>query len=110
MHPSEVFNMMDEIEILWQCQPVQVAYQNRNTFILDDSAEYFLSRARKIMNDDYFPSNDDILHSRVRTYGIVTHEFELQDKNGPHSGKIIMVTHYYFDNRIALRIIFKLIL
>ena len=91
MQPSEVFNMIDEIEILWQCQPVQVAYQNRNTFILDDSAGYFLSRARKIMSDDYFPSNEDILHSRVRTYGIVTHEFELQDKNGPQSGKIIMV-------------------
>jgi len=68
-----------------------VVEKNRNTFILDDSAGYFLSRARKIMNDEYLPTNEDILHTRVKTFGVVTHEFELHQKNGPQSGKIIMI-------------------
>ena len=89
--PSEVFKMVDEIEILWKSHPVQAAYQKRNTFILDDSAGYFLNRARKIMSSEYLPTNEDILHTRVKTVGVVQHEFELQDKDGPHSGKIIMV-------------------
>ena len=92
MKPPEVYKMIDLIEILWKCEPVQEAYQHRNTFILDDSAGYFLSRARNIMSDEYLPTNEDILHTRVKTFGIVTHEFELQEKNGPHSGKIIMVS------------------
>ena len=91
MKPAEIFRMIDEIEILWNSKPIQAAYQNRNTFILDDSAEYFLTRARKVMNEEYLPSNEDILHSRVKTFGVVTHEFELKQKNGPQSGKIIMV-------------------
>ena len=91
MKPSEIYNVIDEIEILWNSNPVQAAYKNRNTFILDDSAGYFLSRARKIMNDEYLPTNEDILHSRVKTFGVVTHEFELHQKDGPQSGKVIMV-------------------
>ena len=91
MKPSEVYKVIDEVEILWKSHPIQAAYKNRNTFILDDSAGYFLSRARKIMNDEYLPTNEDILHTRVKTFGVVTHEFELHQKNGPQSGKIIMV-------------------
>ena len=83
--------MLDEIEILWKSQPVQAAYQNRNTFILDDSAEHFLSRARKLMSSEYLPTNEDILYARSKTVGVVHHEFELDDRNGPHSGKIILV-------------------
>ena len=94
MKPSEVYKVIDEVEILWKSHPIQAAYKNRNTFILDDSAGYFLSRARKIMNDEYLPTNEDILHTRVKTFGVVTHEFELHQKNGPQSGKIIMVENF----------------
>ena len=45
------------------------------------------------MSPDYIPSDEDILHTRVRTVGIVEHEFELKDKTGPHSGKVIMVRY-----------------
>ena len=105
MKPSEVFKVIDEVEILWKSHPVQAAYKNRNTFILDDSAGYFLSRARKIMNDEYLPTNEDILHTRVKTFGVVTHEFELHQKNGPQSGKIIMVRNFHI-----LMILFKTVL
>ena len=102
MKPSEIYNVIDEIEILWNSNPVQAAYKNRNTFILDDSAGYFLSRARKIMNDEYLPTNEDILHSRVKTFGVVTHEFELHQKNGPQSGKVIMVRNFIIKSVLTL--------
>ena len=89
--PTAVLEIADDLETLWNSEPIQAAYQKRNTFQLDDSASYFLTQIHKIMSADYIPTDEDILHTRVRTVGIVEHEFELKDKTGPHSGKVIMV-------------------
>jgi len=64
------------IENLWLSSGVQQAYQRRNEFQLADSAAYFLCNVAKYTSENYVPSDQDILRTRVRTTGIVKIEFE----------------------------------
>ena len=50
---------------------MQQAYARRNEFQLADSAAYFLSNVAKFTADNFVPSDQDILRTRVKTTGIV---------------------------------------
>lgn len=69
-------SIVKAIENLWLSSGVQQAYQRRNEFQLADSAAYFLCNVAKYTSDNYVPSDQDILRTRVRTTGIVKIEFE----------------------------------
>jgi len=64
---------------LWADPGVQATYDLRANFQLPDSAEYFIEKVDEIANEDYVPSEQDILRSRVRTTGIVETEFKIKD-------------------------------
>ena len=64
-------SIVKAIENLWLSSGVQQAYQRRNEFQLADSAAYFLCNVAKYTSDNYVPSDQDILRTRVRTTGIV---------------------------------------
>ena len=63
--------VVQAMEILWLSPEMQQAYQRRNEFQLADSAAYFLSNVSKFTSDNYVPSDQDILRTRVTTTGIV---------------------------------------
>ena len=71
--PSErpPVKVVQAIESLWVSSGLQQVYQRRNEFQLADSAAYFLSNVSKFTSDHYFPSDQDILRTRVTTTGIV---------------------------------------
>ena len=94
-----VLEMADEISFVWKSAPIQQAYSNRNNFQLIDCAKYFLNKIHEIMAPDYMPNNDDITQTRVKTEGIIEHEFQIQG-NGPARGKIIMVRHSMSHNTL----------
>ena len=50
---------------------VQEAFNQSNEYQLSDCASYFLSNARRLSNSGYVPTTQDILHTRVRTCGVV---------------------------------------
>ena len=89
-----MLELADDIKFIWTSDPIQKAYANRNTFQLVDCAKYFLSRVHEIMAPDYVPNNNDITQTRVRTEGIIEHEFEIRGK-GHTRGKIILVGIFY---------------
>jgi GTPase SAR1 family protein len=62
---------------LWNDTGIQETYEQRSHYQLTDSTKYFLDRLEEIMQDDYIPSEQDVLRSRVRTTGIVENEFEI---------------------------------
>lgn len=64
-------------KILWADPCIQVAFDNRSSFQLTDSTEYFFIKIDEIAMDDYLPSERDVLHSRVRTTGIVENNFNI---------------------------------
>lgn len=66
---------------LWADSAVQEAYSNRSNFQLTDSADYFFNKIAEVAVDDYLPSEQDVLRSRVRTTGIVENAFVIDDNN-----------------------------
>ena len=63
------------IRRLWMDNGVQAAFKERNNFQLPSSAGYFFDRLKEIAAEDYEPSIDDVLRSRVRTSGIVESDY-----------------------------------
>lgn len=63
--------MGTSIQTLWADPGVQAAFENRHQYQLHDSAPYYFASIDRIMAPDYLATEQDILHSRVRTSGIV---------------------------------------
>ena len=65
------------ISILWRDLGVQEAFSRSDEYQLSDCTSYFLSNVRRISNSGYVPTTQDILHTRVRTCGVI----EVNDDN-----------------------------
>merc|ERR1712165_519166 len=66
------------IKALWQDAGIKETFSYRAKFQFPDSAPYFFDRIDEIAREDYIPSKQDVLRSRVRTTGIVENEFEIE--------------------------------
>jgi len=69
-----------EIEAIWKDPGIQICYENRSLFQFPDSGAYFFDKIHEIADQAYIPTQQDILHSRVRTTGIVETEFEIEGR------------------------------
>ena len=67
----------DDIKSLWKDGGVQKALTRANEFHLLDSAPYFLDNIDRIFVNDYLPTDQDILRSRIATTGIIETEFKI---------------------------------
>jgi len=56
-----------------------------------ECAKYFLSRVESVMDPDYEPTDNDIVQARVKTEGIIEHEFEISTRKGEMKKKLILV-------------------
>lgn len=77
------------IKALWQDPGIQAVWDRRAEFQIIESVQYYFNRIDKIKMPDYIPDKDDIVYSRVRTSGIVTERyiidnttFEMYDVGG----------------------------
>ncbi|KAJ6235184.1 guanine nucleotide-binding protein g(o) subunit alpha [Anaeramoeba flamelloides] len=64
---TETANLIKDI---WNDPVLKKAYEKRNKFQLPDTANYFLDKIDKIMENDYQPSDTDILFCRIPTTGV----------------------------------------
>jgi len=64
---------------LWADEGIQRTYANRAKFQLTDSSQYFFDKIKEVSAENYLPSQQDVLRSRVRTTGIVENEFEIDN-------------------------------
>lgn len=71
--------LVDVLETLWSDPGILYTYENRSKFQLQDSSSYFFGRLKEIAAEDYIPTEQDVLRSRVRTTGIVEDTFVIQD-------------------------------
>eukprot|EP00161_Ancyromonas_sigmoides_P023537 TRINITY_DN739_c1_g1_i1.p1 TRINITY_DN739_c1_g1~~TRINITY_DN739_c1_g1_i1.p1 ORF type:complete len:323 (-),score=111.30 TRINITY_DN739_c1_g1_i1:444-1412(-) len=67
----------EAIKALWGDRGIQDTFAHANEFQLNDSAKYYFDSLDRIMADDYVPTQDDVLRSRVRTTGIVETVFSV---------------------------------
>ena len=86
---------------LWACQAVQEAYKQRNKFQLNDSTGHFMNAIDRVCNEDYAPTDDDILRVRVRTirptkiaFGIQGQMYEMFDVGGQRGKRSKWIHHF----------------
>ncbi|XP_039257490.1 guanine nucleotide-binding protein G(i) subunit alpha isoform X1 [Styela clava] len=69
----------DCMKRLWTDKGVQVCFSRSREYQLNDSAQYYLDALERLVAQDYIPTEQDVLRSRVKTTGIVETHFEFKD-------------------------------
>ena len=67
----------NKIKALWDDPVIQKVWERRSEFQLVDSVLYYFQDLDRIMQPNFLPSDEDILHSRVRTTGIITERYRI---------------------------------
>uniref|UniRef100_A0AAF5PZ45 Guanine nucleotide-binding protein G(s) subunit alpha n=3 Tax=Wuchereria bancrofti TaxID=6293 RepID=A0AAF5PZ45_WUCBA len=67
----------DHVTKCWTDRGVQACFERSNEYQLIDCAKYFLDKVEDIRQNDYNPSEQDILRCRVMTTGIFETKFEV---------------------------------
>mmetsp|Transcript_15514 Transcript_15514/g.17538 ORF Transcript_15514/g.17538 Transcript_15514/m.17538 type:complete len:375 (+) Transcript_15514:452-1576(+) len=62
---------------LWEDPVVSAKWADRGGVQVQDSLEYYMDKLSEVLADEYVPSLQDILRSRVRTTGVVTETFKV---------------------------------
>lgn len=60
---------------LWKSDVIQSVFARKNEFWILDGAKYYFENAERIAEDDFVPTEEDMVMTRVRTTGIVVTEF-----------------------------------
>jgi GTPase SAR1 family protein len=69
----------DAIKSFWLDPATQEVWANRASFQIIESIKYYFDRIDVIKLPDYVPDKDDLLHVRVRTSGIVTERYSIEN-------------------------------
>ncbi|EIN11213.1 G-alpha-domain-containing protein [Punctularia strigosozonata HHB-11173 SS5] len=68
--------LQDGIATIWKHPAVKRLIKSRQ-LRLDETAAYFLDNIHRIAEQDYLPTNEDILNVRIQTLGVQEHEFDI---------------------------------
>ncbi|KAI6190423.1 Guanine nucleotide binding protein (G-protein) domain containing protein [Aphelenchoides bicaudatus] len=73
----EVFTpeIRDKLKSLWADIGIRETFNHRNLFQCNDSSLHFLNNLDRISTPNYMPTNEDILHTRIPTTGVVQFNF-----------------------------------
>ena len=63
---------------LWNDRGLQMAFSRGHEYQLSDCAQFFLSNVERISDPAYVPTTHDILHTRVKTCGVVEVKFTIK--------------------------------
>ena len=69
------------ISHLWSDKGIQEAFTRACEYQLSDCAHYFLNNVERLSDPAYVPTTHDILHTRVKTCGIVEVKFIIKVKS-----------------------------
>ena len=69
----------EALKHLWEDDGVRKCVEHAREYQLNDSAEYYLMALDRLCLDDYIPSEQDVLRSRVKTTGIIETAFHYKD-------------------------------
>jgi guanine nucleotide-binding protein subunit alpha len=72
--PKEI---AEAVKILWEDTGVKQCFDRKKEYQLNDSAKYYFDNIERISQAGYAPTDQDILHSRVKTTGITETTFKI---------------------------------
>merc|ERR1712228_1004770 len=65
------------VKILWKEDAIQQIYAQRAIYHIDDSSAYFFESIDRINEENYLPTDMDILYVRYRTTGVIESKFSI---------------------------------
>jgi len=71
--------LVPHIKAFWTDPGIQKTYESRSEYQLPDSCRHFMKRVDAICTSTFVPTEQDVLSVRVRTTGIVTTSFSIND-------------------------------
>lgn len=71
--------LAEVIKRLWSDPGTQACFERASEYHLSDSAAYYLNDVDRITAPGYVPNEQDVLHSRVKTTGIIETQFSFKD-------------------------------
>ncbi|KAI5307620.1 hypothetical protein KEM55_007825 [Ascosphaera atra] len=74
-------SVRDAMKSMWEDAGVQKAVARGHEFALHDNLQYYFDSIDRLFTPNWLPSNNDMLHSRLRTTGITETLFELESVN-----------------------------
>lgn len=77
---ANVADYKNEIRSLWADSGIQEAFTRSREFQLNDNAKYCLDNADRISGAQYVPTQTDVLHTRVRTTGVIEISFQMGNR------------------------------
>eukprot|EP01111_Echinosteliopsis_oligospora_P011892 TRINITY_DN4022_c0_g1_i2.p1 TRINITY_DN4022_c0_g1~~TRINITY_DN4022_c0_g1_i2.p1 ORF type:complete len:261 (-),score=46.78 TRINITY_DN4022_c0_g1_i2:110-892(-) len=69
-------NIAIDIENLWNDQDIQLVWGRRSEFWFLDATPYYFENVHRFVEDNYVPTEEDCIMTRVRTTGIAITEFD----------------------------------
>jgi len=67
------------LKSVWNSPAVAKAWERRSDFQIDECVGFFLPKIDAISQQNYIVSHEDVVHSRVRTNGIVKQNFKIDE-------------------------------
>ncbi|CAM9857422.1 unnamed protein product, partial [Heterosigma akashiwo] len=65
----------EALRYIWSEISIQITWQNRSTFHVNDSLSYFMNNIDRLSHASYIPSQMDLVHAKVSTLGITQQTF-----------------------------------
>ena len=70
------YELIEDIDRLWQSEAVQTTYARRNEFWHLETTDYYFANAERYVSDGFVPTEEDIVMARKRTTGVVVTELD----------------------------------
>lgn len=67
------------IKALWDDAGFKLTYYKRMSVQISESVEYFFDQIEKLCDENYIPSDDDVLHVRIKTSGLIKEDFKIEN-------------------------------
>lgn len=63
-------DLVEQLSSIWEDPYIQEAFAHRDETAIPDHIDYFFEKINDLVDDNYIPSDEDILRARIRTIGI----------------------------------------
>ena len=72
--------ILDAVKEVWEDDQIQELYSITNSSRMPDNIDYFFDKVDDVFDDDYTPTDEDVLKTRRKTIGIIRNTIQMSNK------------------------------